>query len=533
MLQTCTQITRKAKKMSKRTLLMVISLVASLALVTTGTLAYLSDSDKDVNVMTLGNVDIVQNEQERTDSGELDAFTDNKPLLPAVFPGSSIPYAAESDWPVPNDPAWRVVEDNVNVVDKFVTVTNTGKTDAYVRTIVAVEAGCIGADTLIHTVQNSKKTTIAEVAAEFADYQEIEQVTIDGVVYDVLVFTYKDALEPGETTIPSLKQIYMNKAADNDFVATLGETFDVLVLSQAVQAQGFTDAVTALNEAFGPVTKDSVADMFADAEIGSPGDEWPNNNPPEVAETVDELVEFLSNPQKDAAILMSPIDYGTVHVTSSMENVTILGTDGANVKFNFDSTAQVDGMTIQDLNLTHQESSAAFVDGGIVNIDAGASVQGLELKNITASISGGRSSFVGLQEQTADVTITECDITGGKYLVYGSNPIEKLTITDNNLTGISSWVVMLNSADYVGMELTITGNTMDHCTGGVAKTLGSSQPDGAATVFTDNTLTASTGHDGAASKWFTIPGAADTITVSGNTLDGAAFTPGTANGLGK
>ncbi|MBE5816090.1 MAG: hypothetical protein E7320_12995, partial [Clostridiales bacterium] len=145
--------------MSKRTLLMVVSIVASLALAATGTLAYLSDSDMDVNVMTLGKVDIVQNEQERRDDGTLDAFTDNKPLLPAVFPGSSIPYADGSKWPVPNDFTWRVVEDNENVVDKFVTVTNTGKTDAYVRTIVAVEAGCVGADTLIHTVQNDANSS--------------------------------------------------------------------------------------------------------------------------------------------------------------------------------------------------------------------------------------------------------------------------------------------------------------------------------------------------------------------------------------
>ena len=39
--------------------------MASLALVATGTLAYLTDTDSDVNVMTLGNVDIEQIELER------------------------------------------------------------------------------------------------------------------------------------------------------------------------------------------------------------------------------------------------------------------------------------------------------------------------------------------------------------------------------------------------------------------------------------------------------------------------------------
>jgi len=275
--------------MSKRTILMVVSIVASLALAATGTLAYLSDSDMDVNVMTLGKVDIVQNEQERRDDGTLNAFTDNKPLLPAVFPGSSIPYAAESEWPVPNDPTWRVVEDNENVVDKFVTVTNTGKTDAYVRTIVAVEAGCVGADTLIHTVQNDANSSNKDVAKYFADYETLEQITIDGVIYDVLVFTYAEPLEPGETSVPSLKQIYMNKAADNDFVETLGEKFDVLVLSQAVQADGFAAdgetpaAVVALTEAFGDITEANVQKWFAEGTIET--DDEDNNPPVIVPET--------------------------------------------------------------------------------------------------------------------------------------------------------------------------------------------------------------------------------------------------------
>ncbi len=408
--------------MSKRTLLMVISLVASLALITTGTLAYLSDSDKDVNVMTLGNVDIVQNEQERTDSGELDAFNDNKPLLPAVFPGSYIPYAAESDWPVPNDPAWRVVEDNVNVVDKFVTVTNTGKTDAYVRTIVAVEAGCIGADTLIHTVQNDSKTTIAEVAAEFADYQEIEQVTIDGVVYDVLVFTYKDALKPGETTIPSLKQIYMNKAADNDFVATLGDTFDVLVLSQAVQAQGFTDAVTALNEAFGPVNKDSVADMFADAEIETDGEA---NNPPKLVTDAATLDDALA-------------EGGNVLVSSDITS----------------STTVPAGETSLNLNQNTLNGNLMLADGAELTVANGTVSNTDDTKSAIAAPAG---TSVVLNNVTVESSRHALRAEGGKMEINGGTykvvPTGKKTLHALNVSDGSE--VIVNDGTFIGPKGTV------------------------------------------------------------------------------
>jgi len=105
----------------------------------------------------------------------------------------------------------------------------------------------------------------------------------------VLVFTYAEPLEPGETSVPSLKQIYMNKAADNDFVETLGEKFDVLVLSQAVQADGFAAdgetpaAVVALTEAFGDITEANVQKWFAEGTIET--DDEDNNPPVIVPET--------------------------------------------------------------------------------------------------------------------------------------------------------------------------------------------------------------------------------------------------------
>ncbi|MBR3905599.1 MAG: SipW-dependent-type signal peptide-containing protein, partial [Clostridia bacterium] len=44
--------------MKKSTLIMILSLVLAVALGVGGTLAYLTDDDGDVNVMTVGNVQI-------------------------------------------------------------------------------------------------------------------------------------------------------------------------------------------------------------------------------------------------------------------------------------------------------------------------------------------------------------------------------------------------------------------------------------------------------------------------------------------
>lgn len=240
----------------------IIAGAAAVALTATvsigATLAYLMDTDEDVNVMTLGDVYIDQIEQERVDDNaaqtELKDFEQNKPLLPAVYPGSSIPWASESDWVVPGDEAWRVIEDNTNVIDKFVTVKNTGKSDAYVRTIFAFEYD----NDLLHAVMND--TNIKEGATWKWNWG-LGTFELDGVTYILVEAVYTEKLAPGKTTIPSLKQIYLDKTATNEDIVKFGDTYDILVFSQAVQADGFDSIIEgpekALDEAFGNITPEN------------------------------------------------------------------------------------------------------------------------------------------------------------------------------------------------------------------------------------------------------------------------------------
>ncbi len=258
------KLKKEALHMSKfkKALLMCTSCVLVATLAIGGTIAYLTSKDSDVNVMTLGNVSIEQIEQERDSNGKLVDFSQGKPLYPAVFEGSSINWASEDKWVVPGEQAWKVVEDNANVLDKFVTVKNTGESNAYVRTLIAYEGneeyGPNGA--WIHVVTNGTNVT-PQMPNNFVGY-----ITVDGVDYTVYEYVYPVALAAGETSIPSLKQVYMNKAADNDVVAYYGETYDILVISQAVQTAGFADAKTALDTGFGKPSE-KAAEWFEGIEI--------------------------------------------------------------------------------------------------------------------------------------------------------------------------------------------------------------------------------------------------------------------------
>ena len=273
----------------KKFIAMALVLVLVAALSVGGTLAYLQYQDSDVNTMTMYNVKIEQMEYERV----LDAngvvtgmkkFNNNvnHPLFPAVITGDA---TAKNAW-APANPAnqddlfWYkkylgedypggngLWENLNNVQDKFVFVKNTGTTDAYYRTIILLEADTTGTtnsstgQSLIHLNTNShSQFTWANNTGDITD--ETMVVEVNGKKYTVEVATCNVPLEPGKISRPSLLQIGMDQEATNEYVAQFGETYDVLVLSQAVQTAGFENANDALNTAFGEVNTTNVVEWF-------------------------------------------------------------------------------------------------------------------------------------------------------------------------------------------------------------------------------------------------------------------------------
>ncbi|MBE6729757.1 MAG: hypothetical protein E7568_05955 [Ruminococcaceae bacterium] len=258
----------------KNLLLTGLSFVLVAALAVGGTVAYLTSEDSDVNVMTLGNVKIEQHEYQRalnadgtyaTDTIDdrtsyvLEAFEQGKALLPIV----GDPSTGAAGWDTTTVRMSQVdsyggmqVFAGKNAVDKFVTVENTGKTDAYVRTLVAIECGS-GDENLIGSSYHSNWSKNA-----------VGKVEIDENTYYVYEYIYKGAsdgsrhvggvLPAGDTSYPNLSQVYIKSVATNDDMDKLdgngNGTLDILVLSQAVQADGFANAETALDTAFGDIT---------------------------------------------------------------------------------------------------------------------------------------------------------------------------------------------------------------------------------------------------------------------------------------
>lgn len=233
------------KKNTKKKILTLALVIALLAIVMVGgSLAWFTDTDEAVNTFTVGSIKIVQHEKEHNDAGELVDFTPDKVLLPIV----NIDNPADDD----------------NYEEKIVTVENTGKNDAYIRTWIAVPKALDN-----YLVLDTNSTSWTEQWAWPTG-------TVDGVEYVAHCYVYSGALASGATTAEAvLNGVYLKAPVDvkdnpataeedyqfclpdgnggytySGFVLTDNTKVNVLVVTQAVQVEGFANAQEALNAAF-------------------------------------------------------------------------------------------------------------------------------------------------------------------------------------------------------------------------------------------------------------------------------------------
>ncbi len=414
----------------KRKIIALCLIVAMLGVaVISGTMAYFTDTEAAVNVMTIGSVKIEQIEQERNAAGDLVPFTQAKPAIPAVYADGSIPYAAADKWVVANDEAWKVVEENENVIDKFITVKNTGKSSAYVRTIIAFEVGKDAVnDAYMHLVCNGNNSTTPWTYEWVEENGEEVVVEIKGGYYKICVFTHSTPLAAGETTDPSVKQVYLDKKATNEVCEAYGETFEILAISQAIQSSGFNDAKTALNAGFEEVTAANAKAWFGELNI------------PVVVSDADALVEALENGED--VVLEDDVKIDPAGMSNAY------GTTGINVK---------NGQTIDG------NGNTLDIKGAGGTWDSGINTTGGLIKNITVTGSF-RGIFINHNSTHSEPVVLEnVTIEGTTYTIscdQGMN--QTLTATNSTFNGWTSFAATLGDAKFIDCDFG-EGNGYAYC----------------------------------------------------------------------
>lgn len=235
--------------------LIILSLALLLCITIGGTLAFSTSVEDDTNVFTTSRVDIQQLEYERGNNS-LKKFTQEQEIKPAYYVNDKIEYNnIPQQWDeIGVDSENILYSDSIkNVIDKFVFIKNIGKTDAYYRTIIAFECPNGFDKSLIQINKNENNKF---------NWKEIGYVNLGTTRYYLISATYNHILEPNETSIPSLLQVFLDPKTTNEHMDLLGETFDILVKTQSAQSVDDQTAEQVLNKVFGNTTSDNINKWF-------------------------------------------------------------------------------------------------------------------------------------------------------------------------------------------------------------------------------------------------------------------------------
>ena len=238
--------------MKKKILAFAMVFALAAVAVVGGSLAYFTDEDETENTFAVGNVNISMIEQQRNEqtTDMLSPYVDGSTLIPVVENEKESPVITNGDNDETNDVALPSEANYANYIDKIVRVSNTGKSQAYVRAFIAIPSS-IDAFTLdggLHLSLGESKS--------WEDLIPAGTATINSIKYNVYSRINSEVVESWTTTAPAYSGIYLDKDVDADENGNLiinGNTVGrstytvegkvvIPVFAQAIQVAGFDTA---------------------------------------------------------------------------------------------------------------------------------------------------------------------------------------------------------------------------------------------------------------------------------------------------
>ena len=238
--------------MKKKILAYAMVFALAAVAVVGGSLAYFTDEDETENTFAVGNVNISMIEQQRNEQNPdmLSPYVDGSTLIPVVENEKESPVITNGDNDETNDVALPSEANYANYIDKIVRVSNTGKSQAYVRAFIAIPSS-IDAFTLdggLHLSLGESKS--------WEDLIPAGTATINSIKYNVYSRINSEVVESWTTTAPAYSGIYLDKDVDADENGNLiinGNTVGrstytvegkvvIPVFAQAIQVAGFDTA---------------------------------------------------------------------------------------------------------------------------------------------------------------------------------------------------------------------------------------------------------------------------------------------------
>lgn len=213
---------------SKKSILLIVSLLLATTVSVFGTLAYLSDSHTMVNTFTVGNVDIDLDEAEVNPDGTVTTNPDGTPTGNRIDDGNE----------------YHLLPGCSYVKDPTVTV-NAGSEESYVRMLVTLNKlqelkaiECLGGENFLP--ENFVSGWDREV---WIPYSIVEDTENNTVTYEFRYFETVDAVEAAEDIVlPALfTSIDVPGEITGEELATIAD-LEITVHGHAIQTASFADA---------------------------------------------------------------------------------------------------------------------------------------------------------------------------------------------------------------------------------------------------------------------------------------------------
>lgn len=413
----------------KRAIIFALALVLAMGCMVTGTTAFFTDSVSAQAVLTVGNIDVAQIEKMRGTDGLVD-YAQNRALYPAVYddnmPTESYAgsVASTADDGKTTELTFDIWKDAkvAGVHDKMVFVENVGSNPFYFRTVFAFEAD--EEKSIEHIILNKNERDY--------EWEDIGPAEIEGKTYVLMTATYNweqsetgsakyaDALAgtlpSGVISEPSLIQVAMDKAAQNDYVKYFGDEYNILVVTQAIQTTTMADEYNALTAA-----EKGAYTCVGDYALDKGFDPISETSHP-FAGLVKEEGE---SGETSNAVEVTAANWGSIDF--EQDNVVY--------KLSGEFTESLTLDIPEGLNQTYDASGATFADATTVTINA-------------PGVAHAYSSLKA--ERKGSVTITGFEVQTLNVLAYNN---KEVTIFDNKVSAMS--VIGGNFA------LAIDGNTVD------------------------------------------------------------------------
>lgn len=445
---------------------LIAALVLSIAMATSGTLAYLTDKDTKTNTFTLGNVDITLNE---------DNWEDNSTLIPG------------------------------KAVAKDPTIKNNGKNDAYVWMKVKIPSN------IYSYIQLS----------EFgSNWSQIGSATVEGDdTIITLKYSEKLTAKTGVTS-SAFSTVTLKAETPTETISALPDNVTITVEAYAIEASHFSnfeDAYTAYgnekdNVAYTTVEAQEMLDNATSGTVirlaaGNYGmlevRPTANNGTAMYCETHDytttDAAEFIAH-RSDGQYHTTP------RYTYSLKNVKIIGADGAkvagllitsghiygdvtdyvlNTTKDYYSTLNIDGLTFENIEFTGKvdinTSDATSIYDGVTFEKCDFTTGGTDstngvairyyneanngnVKNIKVNECNFNNCYQGVYVHHVNgISVTDCtfDTTGHNAIALqghdGAVNLKNVVITGNTFKNIADRVIRFNEVG-ADSNITIQGN---------------------------------------------------------------------------